>query len=50
VNLEISPQPGEAEKAAILAALEAEEAEHTGPSPWARAVLPRREAEEPEQP
>jgi hypothetical protein len=46
VNLEISPQPDDAEKAAILAALEAEKAEHAGPSEWAKAALPQREAED----
>jgi hypothetical protein len=45
VNLEISPQPSEAEQAAIVAALEAEEAEQAAPAPWADAALPQREAE-----
>jgi hypothetical protein len=45
VNLEISPQPSEAERAAIVAALAAEEAERAALSPWADEALPQREAE-----
>jgi len=44
--LEISPQPEESERAAILAALEAEEAERQDSSAWADALLPQREAED----
>jgi hypothetical protein len=46
---EISPEPDEAERAAILAALAAEEAEQPQASPWAQSALPERsgEAEEP---
>lgn len=46
MNFEISPQPDDAERAAILAALEAEEAEQDGPSPWAKALLPQSQAED----
>ncbi|MGH3009629.1 MAG: hypothetical protein ACRDLM_09550 [Gaiellaceae bacterium] len=46
MNLSISPQPDDAERAAILAALEAEEAEQAGRSEWAKAGLPQREAED----
>jgi hypothetical protein len=49
VNLEISPQPSDEERKAILAALEADEAEQSGPSPWAKAALPQRQAEEPDE-
>jgi hypothetical protein len=40
VNLEITPEPDEAERGAIAAALEAEEAEkeRSGPSRWANRV------------
>jgi hypothetical protein len=42
VNLEITPEPDEAERAAITAALEAEEKEkaQAGPSRWAEAAFP----------
>jgi hypothetical protein len=40
--LEITPQPTEEERAAIEAALEADAREER-PSPWAQALLPRRE-------
>jgi hypothetical protein len=49
VNLSISPQPDDAERAAIVAALEAEAAEaagRAGRSEWAKAGLPQREAED----
>jgi hypothetical protein len=42
VDLEITPQPTEEERAAILAAL-AEDAEEDRPSPWAQELLPGRE-------
>jgi hypothetical protein len=48
VNFEISPQPSDAERKAILAALQAEEAERERSSAWADALLPQREGEEPE--
>lgn len=45
---EISPEPSPAERAAILEALTAEEAEQRGLSPWTEALLPQR-AEEAEE-
>jgi hypothetical protein len=42
MDLEITPEPSEAERAAIEAALAAEEAEES-PSPWLQALLPQRE-------
>jgi hypothetical protein len=45
VNLEIFPQPDDAERAAIAAVLEAEAKEERDPSPWANAALPQRQAE-----
>jgi hypothetical protein len=49
MDFEISPDPSDAERAAIIAALAAEESERRGPSPWAQTVLPERELEaEPE--
>jgi hypothetical protein len=50
VNLEISPQPEESERAAILAALEAENGERQDSSAWAAALLPQRKAEDPANP
>ena len=47
MDLEITPEPAEDERAAIEAALTAV-AEEQRPSPWAQEVLPRRE-DEPEQ-
>jgi hypothetical protein len=46
VNLEITPEPDDAERAAIAAALEAEEVEkeQSGLSSWAKAVLPGHDA------
>jgi hypothetical protein len=46
VNLEITPEPSEAERAAIAAALEAEaaEEEQAGPSRWAKGVVPVHDA------
>jgi hypothetical protein len=46
--LEITPEPDEAERRAILAALAAEEAEQPAASEWAAALLPARNDEEPE--
>jgi hypothetical protein len=43
VEFEISPEPEPAERAAILAALEAEGAARPDESRWAEAVLPPRE-------
>ena len=42
MNLEITPEPDDAERAAIAAALESEEKENedAGPSPWANGVVP----------
>jgi hypothetical protein len=42
VNLEITPEPDDGERAAIAAALEAEEAEkeRAGSSGWAKRVAP----------
>ena len=44
--VEITPEPDEAERKAILAALAAEEAEQPASSVWAAALLPERDAEE----
>ena len=46
MNLEITPEPDDAERAAIAAALEAEEkeAEQAGPSLWANTVVPVHDA------
>jgi hypothetical protein len=46
VDLEISPEPSEEERLAIVAALAEDEAERDLESPWARALLPA-PAEEP---
>jgi hypothetical protein len=46
VNHEISPEPDDAERAAILEALAAKEAEQEGFSPWARALLPQRDPDD----
>jgi len=46
--LEITPEPDEAERAAILAALAAERGEQPVASEWAAALLPVRNAEESE--
>jgi hypothetical protein len=48
---EIRPEPDEAERKAILAALAAEEAERageSGASPWADALSPSRDGSDPE--
>jgi len=49
MDYEISPEPDEAERAAILAALAADDAERQQGSRWAQSVLPERsgEADEP---
>ncbi len=46
MNLEITPEPDEAERAAIAAALAAEEAEkqQARPSRWAKGVVPVHDA------
>jgi hypothetical protein len=41
--VEITPEPHESERQAILAALAAEEAEHSGTSEWASTLLPTRD-------
>jgi hypothetical protein len=46
MRVQITPEPGEAERKAILAALAAEEKERCGASEWAAALLPVRDAEE----
>jgi hypothetical protein len=46
--LEITPEPDEAEREAILAALAAEEGEQPAASEWAAALLPARNDEKPE--
>jgi hypothetical protein len=47
-SFEITPEPGEAERKAILAALGAENAERQTGSDWADAQLPERPGEEDE--
>jgi hypothetical protein len=44
--VQITPEPDESERKAILAALAAEEAEEHGVSGWAAALLPARDEEE----
>jgi hypothetical protein len=44
--MEITPEPDEAERKAILAALAAEREERRGTSEWAAALLPARDEEE----
>lgn len=39
MHLEITPEPSEEERQAVLAALEEEEADGGKPSPWRRAGL-----------
>ena len=48
VNLEITPEPDDAERAAMAEALEAEEKEkeQAGPSPWANTVVPVHDAQD----
>ncbi len=43
MELEITPEPDEQERRAILAALAAEEGTAAVESPWAQALLPRRD-------
>jgi hypothetical protein len=43
--VEITPEPDETERKAILAALAAEEAERSETSPWAAALLPARDGD-----
>jgi hypothetical protein len=47
-SYEITPEPSEEERAAILEALAAEEAERGRASPWGDALLPARGGEEDE--
>jgi hypothetical protein len=47
-SYEISPEPSDEERAAILEALAAEEAERRLASPWSDAPLPARGGEEDE--
>jgi hypothetical protein len=46
MQFQITPEPDEAEREAILAALAAEEAEQPAVSGWAAALLPARDEEE----
>ena len=46
--VEITPEPDEAERQAILAGLAADEGEQPAASEWAAALLPARNDEEPE--
>jgi hypothetical protein len=46
MQFQITPQPDEAERKAILAALAAEEAEQPAVPHWAAALLPARGEEE----
>ena len=48
MQVEITPEPEEAEGKAIRAAIAAEEAEQPAASEWAAALLPARNDEEPE--
>jgi hypothetical protein len=41
MNLEITPQPTEPERAAILAALAEDDRQEKEPSPWAEEPLPQ---------
>lgn len=50
MELTISPQPDEIERAAIVAALEAEEAERPRTSAWADALLPGRDGQDEHRP
>jgi len=45
MELEISPEPDEQTRRAILAALAADDSEHPAPSAWAEQLLPRRDDE-----
>jgi hypothetical protein len=46
--LEITPEPDEAERQAILTALAADESEQPAASEWPAALLPARNDEEPD--
>jgi hypothetical protein len=46
MQFQITPEPDEAERKAILATLAAEEAEQPAVSDWAAALLPARDEEE----
>jgi hypothetical protein len=46
MSLQITPEPDEAERQAILAALAAEEREQATVSEWASAALPVRDPDE----
>ncbi len=48
--LEITPEPDDDERRAILAALAAAALEQGRDSSWAQALLPRRDGEEPAPP
>jgi hypothetical protein len=48
VSIWITPEPGEAERQAILEALDAEDVEQPAASEWAAALLPSREDSESE--
>lgn len=50
MELTISPQPDETERAAIEAALAADEAERPQASAWADALLPGRDGEDEHSP
>ena len=43
MSIEITPEPGDAERKAVLAALAAEEAEQPRASEWGAALLPARD-------
>jgi hypothetical protein len=47
MSVRITPEPDEAERKAILAALAAEAAEHPAGSEWAAALLPAHDDDEP---
>jgi hypothetical protein len=47
VSFEITPEPDDAERRAILEALAAEKAEQPAASEWAASALPSREEKEP---
>jgi hypothetical protein len=47
VSYQITPEPDEAERQAILAALDGEAAERLSESEWAAALLPDRDDDEP---
>jgi len=46
--VEITPEPDAMERAAILAVLAADDLEELPPTPWAEALLPRRDCDEDE--